>query len=72
MRERIAGPRGRSKPLQIAVDSVPGTTGPEHLMSAFSSTIGARHAGRSEKGHKVILASQSPATMGHPERRPVR
>src|SRR6478735_5096901 len=29
-RERIAGPRSRGKPLQIAVDSMPGTTeGPE-------------------------------------------
>jgi hypothetical protein len=27
MRERIAGPRGTGKPLQIAVDGVPGTTG---------------------------------------------
>ena len=26
MRERIAGPRGTGKPLQIAVDGVPGTT----------------------------------------------
>ena len=26
MRERIAGPRGTGKPLQLAVDSVPGTT----------------------------------------------
>jgi hypothetical protein len=27
MRDRIAGPRATGKPLQIAVDSVPGTTG---------------------------------------------
>jgi hypothetical protein len=27
MRERIAGPRGNGKPLQIAVDSLAGTTG---------------------------------------------
>jgi hypothetical protein len=39
MRERIAGPHGTGKPLQLAVDYAKGTTGGDTVVVLFGASV---------------------------------